>query len=460
MKVEAMLRARWFQIVMAILCVALAGCANPARPSASASPIAPPTSAPASLPVPISATTIAQPPTPASTEQPLTATVPSPSPTSDLLSDMATVAALAQPPSPPTFTPTIDPATLPTVPAETASALVPLPLRLKGAQISRIAISPDYANDHTILVAANDQRLYRSTNAGASWKSQLLGQIDALVFSPDYTNDHRIFVGLVGETQASRAGRAIQIQLSVNQGQSWQKLDSPGTVPLLGGMRLFISPAYAQDHTLFATLFGWSSLVDDPVIGQLYRSIDNGASWALIDTPCQAHHLAISPTYQQDQKLYIGCYAVGRSSSNGLGVHRSSDNGASWQRLTWDAVTSLVLVPTTPQPTLFVHATHSTDDGITWTDPKQNIGRAIDIIVPPDYATDHTLLALTLLTPNESTAQSLIRSVDDGNTWTLVSDKLAASADAPRAVLAVGRTVTNELVVLIGQGDQLWSVRQ
>jgi hypothetical protein len=373
---------------------------------------------------------------------------------------MATVAALAQPSLPPTFTPTVDPVTLPTVPSQANAVLQPLPLQLKGAQIEQIAISPNYANDRTILVAASDRRLYHSSDAGASWKSQQLGQIAALTFSPNYANDRRIFIGLIGDDQAANPERPIRVQLSVDRGETWQELRSPGTVPRLGGMRLFISPAYAKDQTLFTTLFGSSGLIDDPVIGQLYRSTDNGASWTLIGTPCQAQQLAISPAYQQDQTLYLGCYAVGRSSSNGLGLHRSSDSGASWQRLTTGTISSLVLVPTTPQPTLFLNAVHSTDGGTTWVEPKQNIGSAIEVSVPPDYAIDHVLLALASQTTNDRSTWRLLHSTDGGDTWSAASINLKASADTPRAILTAGRAATNELVVLIGQGDQLWSVRQ
>lgn len=374
---------------------------------------------------------------------------------------MATVAALAQPSLPPTFTPTVDPATLPTVPAGTASALLPLPLKLKGtdAYISAIAISPNYANDRTILVAASDRRLYRSSDAGASWKSQQLGRIAALIFSPSYANDRRIFIGLIGDDQAANSEKPIRVQLSVDRGETWQELRSPGTVPRLGRMQLFLSPAYAQDQTLFATLFGSSGLIDDPVIGQLYRSADNGASWALIDTPCQAQHLAISPTYEQEQTLYLGCHAVGRSSSNGLGLHRSSDNGASWQRLTEGAVTALAIAPTTPQPTLFMGTLRSEDEGATWAVPKQNIGNLSAVLVSPNYALDHTLFALTFRTPNDNMALSLIRSADGGDMWTLVIADLKTATDVPAVVLAAGRASANKLVVLIGQGGKLWSIR-
>jgi hypothetical protein len=157
---------------------------------------------------------------------------------------------------------------------------------------------------------------------------------------------------------------------------------------------IYPSPAYATDDTVFVAADG------------LYRSMDKGQSWIKLrgglplDGDYTGLDLALSPAYASDHTLFAH---AGFGETPGNGVYRSTDNGKTWQPM-WQGLNHL---------------------------------RVYDVIVSPSYATDSTVLAYTYysdLTQREVNGQSLFRSADGGEQWTLTAQKSAPEGhDLPRS---------------------------
>jgi hypothetical protein len=102
--------------------------------------------------------------------------------------------------------------------------------------VEALAVSPDYARDHTLLVSVGGEGLYRSTDGGTSFTTVGTDLIAANHDVADYTNP---------------SGAPIQF-----------------------------SPAYASDRTIFA--YGGQNV---------YRSEDRGDSWTVLDVPSATEFL-------------------------------------------------------------------------------------------------------------------------------------------------------------------------
>jgi photosystem II stability/assembly factor-like uncharacterized protein/DNA-binding beta-propeller fold protein YncE len=155
---------------------------------------------------------------------------------------------------------------------------------------------------------------------------------------------------------------------------------------------LHFSPAFERDRTIFAV-----------ALGQILRSTDGGASWALLHglppSPAwsPAHYsLALSPNYARDRTLFLGGYA---GESAGLGVWRSTDGGDTWVP-TWQGLTHL------------------------------RVGR---VVASPGYAEDGTVLAYCryqLFWRGEA-GSSVFRSTDRGASWAQVATYSDAGGTPP-----------------------------
>jgi photosystem II stability/assembly factor-like uncharacterized protein len=157
---------------------------------------------------------------------------------------------------------------------------------------------------------------------------------------------------------------------------------------------ILVSPAYAEDRTLFVVSGGSS----------LYRTGDDGQSWlhlrnGLLVSDLATLSVALSPNFAEDQTLFAGGARLGL----GYGLFRSTDGGDSWQP-TWTGLTHLRV-------------------------------RAVEF--SPAYATDRTLIAqaeYTRIQPWE-TGLSLHHSVDGGDSWSLVLTTTGAITPSAMAAL-------------------------
>jgi photosystem II stability/assembly factor-like uncharacterized protein len=214
----------------------------------------------------------------------------------------------------------------------------------------------------------------------------------------------------------------------------------PGHANGLYPLGLFLSPAYAIDHTLYAYIlpvFDKTGLQ----VGGLFRSTDKGASWQGASQGltgqfgAYSQSLVLSPAYSTDHTLFVG------TQGEGSGVFRSSDGGATWKNLSqglpshlikdpqsWEDVPSyevlvLALSPAyTTDHTIyagtFAGLFRSTDAGATWQVANKGLPypTVTQLSLSPAYPSDHTLYAYSAGSSAYG-GGGLFRSVDAGVTW-------------------------------------------
>jgi photosystem II stability/assembly factor-like uncharacterized protein len=308
-----------------------------------------------------------------------------------------------------------------------ASKFVTVTTNLASSYILRLAPSPTYAVDHTLLLSTFDG-VYISRDGGETFvRSQ--GFYPLYVYdlqaAPDYP---------AGEDLFATGGYGIWV---LRTGE-WQPLNNG----LIGGSAsnvnsLAVSPNYADDGTIFA---GQSSGVS--IGASLYRSVDRGASWQRLTGAAYILKVELSPDFAADRRVYL--LADQR-------VIRSDDAGESWSSAPiWgfsNPAQAMALSPhfASNQTVYAVGANvyRSTDGGDTWT-PATNpppIGAASDPPWQPRrfaVAADDTLYLSIYryeMTPPYRRHDQLWISRDMGDTWAW----LDVAPDHPVADLIVSQ---------------------
>ena len=126
--------------------------------------------------------------------------------------------------------------------------------------VSALVVSPNFAQDGTLLVGTLEDGVFRSGDRGEHWAAWNFGLLDlnalCLAISPDFASDETLF-----------AGTESGIFRSTNGGRAWREVDFPmECAPVLS---LAVSPAFEADGFLLA---GTES-------NGLFCSGDRGSSW-------------------------------------------------------------------------------------------------------------------------------------------------------------------------------------
>jgi LPXTG-motif cell wall-anchored protein len=205
--------------------------------------------------------------------------------------------------------------------------------------IYSIAISPNYAIDQAVFAGSSEGGVYKSTDGGTSWTAVNSGlpflngassiyNINSVAISPNYAIDHTVFAG-------SSVGGVYK---STDGGASWTVVNSGMAIPYAESVA--ISPNYATDRTVFAG----NNNTNGIFAGDLYKSTDGGANWTKVTSGMSntmIDSIAISPSYATDQTVFAG--------SNG-GLYKSTNGGANWTAVNSGipnlAIKSMAIPPT------------------------------------------------------------------------------------------------------------------
>jgi len=221
-----------------------------------------------------------------------------------------------------------------------------------GAFVRGVAVSPNYANDQTVLIGVSDGAsndpptvtyngqtypnlgMFLSTDGGNDWIPTNLNNASVvwIAFSPNFANDHTAFGGAgpsYGYTGSDYNPEYAGGYVSTDGGVSWTRtLDIPGDALI---SHIAVSPNFAVDQTVFASS-GHSGV---------YKSMDGGNTWMQL-TATEAFtstSLAISPNFAHDQTLWFG--------TQQSGIYKSTDGGATveQQKFAHNLVTAILVSP-------------------------------------------------------------------------------------------------------------------
>jgi len=277
-----------------------------------------------------------------------------------------------------------------------------------------LAVSPNYASDHTIFEGDNNGTGHISHDSGATWSTSLIGNqegwyITALALSPRYASDGVVFAGL-GNT-------GFGIVRSSDGGQTWMQ-DVPQDR----------FQAVANSQTTDVAIAPDPSGLSDVVIamGGLFLAQDDGHSatppeWSDISTGIGGtpSYVTMSPHYPADCTMYVSASTAKGfpTLDDGLYVSTNASANAQAGTVTWTQlknglpardITKIVLSPTfAADRTMFVGSLTqgvyvSTDAGASWSPFNSGLG---------NLTVQHLALAAT------GNQAGMLFAATDGGVW-------------------------------------------
>ena len=115
--------------------------------------------------------------------------------------------------------------------------------------VSAIAMSPNFAVDHTLFIATDSVGIYKSVDAGLHWNVAYDNlSFQTLLFSPDYATDRTIYAG---EDEYG-------VYRSTDGGATWGQMNHGFADQVYAGSVLTLAFAPGKPTNLFAGCWGGS----------------------------------------------------------------------------------------------------------------------------------------------------------------------------------------------------------
>ncbi len=192
--------------------------------------------------------------------------------------------------------------------------------------ILAVALSPNFAADHTLLAAGDSNFIYRSADAGVTWQLSNTGIEEWYIarqfaFSPNFANDRVVFLAGYGALYRSTDG-----------GATWEALFGAHS-PHYG---VAMSPAFAHDGIVLAAYREIEGSDLFPESG-IFRTTDGGNTWTWSGTGLPGYYephpgpLAFRPDFQTSGLVYAA--DRGTAFMGPRQVYRSADSSQTWQAL-------------------------------------------------------------------------------------------------------------------------------
>lgn len=311
-----------------------------------------------------------------------------------------------------------------------------------SAPAGGLVLSPGYAADQTVFIWTGEGRVLRSTDRGATWTTASDGlgidtgnRTRSLVISPNFPSDRR----LVAATEQG-------VFATTNAGQTWQRIS---TAPI---HRLYSSLDANRPNMLFGL---YEERIGSTSLHTLLRSVDGGANWNPVWTnypgvdcwPFTWTTAAVSPGFAEDDTIYLNTacgpllvsYDAG-STWYQQGTQSARAAGMSVDARTWEY---LAMSPEFESDRLVIaypgggpgSAVRSQDGGFSWI--AINIPLATyQLAFSPTFSMDRTLFA--------ASENGLFQSTDRGDNWQLVTAQLPM-----RGILTISPAFATDRTMLI-----------
>src|SRR2546426_3675280 len=201
-----------------------------------------------------------------------------------------------------------------------------------SGRVTALAVDP--TNPNIVYLGGAEGGVWKSTNGGTNWTpltdSQPSLAVGSIVIDPN--NPNTIYVGTGEENFAIDSYYGAGILKSTNGGASWTQLGQSaflgtGGGPISarsGGARIGALAISPNSQILLAAVQGAGT-----VASGIYRSIDGGVNWALVQGGAPGTEVVFHPTDSTIAYAALG-FILGGPSGAANGVYKSTNGGQTW----------------------------------------------------------------------------------------------------------------------------------